>query len=173
MTWKAVDFGYRELPGFSKKLLSDHFKLYRGYVDRLNKIETLIDGLPKKIDVHELQRLVLEDGFLRNAISLHELYFEQLTPGGKGSPESIFRKETDGLLDMVSSVGMGSAGWSILALDLWHGKEFVFSMKEHGQGYVAAAWPMPTLPARPARRPGTSSSCAGDVTSRLPTGAAR
>ncbi len=145
MLLKPVNFDYKELPGFSKRLLSDHFKLYRGYVDRFNEISVLLEKLPKKVDRFELQRLVLEDGFLRNAIALHELYFEQLTPGGKGSPEDIFGKETDGLLDMVSSVGMGSAGWSILAIDLWHGKEFVLSMKEHGQGYVTGAWPILVL----------------------------
>lgn len=145
MTWKAVDFHYRELPGFSKKLLSDHFKLYRGYIDRLNVVESRIEELPKKVDRFELQRLVLEEGFLRNAISLHELYFEQLTAGGRGNPDQTLDNRTDELLDQVSAIGLGSTGWAILAIDLWRGRELVFSMKEHGEGYVAGTWPLLVL----------------------------
>lgn len=143
--WKPIDLAYKELPGFSKKLLADHFKLYEGYIERINVIDELLQGLPKKVDRFELQRLVSEEGFLRNAVYLHELYFEQLTKGGRGNPDHLFEKDTEELLDHMSAVAMGSTGWVILALDLWRGDEFVFTMKEHGQGYVAGSWPILVL----------------------------
>jgi len=143
--WKPIKLAYKELPGFSKKLLADHFKLYEGYLDRFNAIEAKLKDLPKKVDRYELQRLVSEDGFLRNAIYLHELYFEQLVKGGRGSAEHLFEKKTDELLDYMSAVALGSTGWVILAMDLWRGQEFVFTMKEHGQGYVAGSWPLLVL----------------------------
>jgi len=143
--WKPIDLEYKELPGLSKKLLSDHFKLYLGYLDRFNAIEKKIADLPKKVDRFEYQRLMSEEGFLRNAIYLHELYFEQLTKGGMGNPEHLFEKDTDELLDRMSVLALGSTGWVVLAMDLWRGQEFLFTMKEHGQGYVAGSWPLLVL----------------------------
>lgn len=143
--WKPINIPYKELPGFSKKLLADHFKLYMGYLERLNAIEKKLEDLPKKIDRFEYQRLMSEEGFLRNAVYLHELYFEQLTKGGAGNPGTLFEKNTDDLLDHMSVLALGSTGWVVLALDLWRGNEFLFTMKEHGQGYVAGAWPLLVL----------------------------
>ena len=143
--WKAIEIPYKELPGLSKKLLADHFKLYKGYIERLNGIQEKLKGLPKKVDRYELQRLVSEEGFLRNAIYLHEFYFEGLTKGGKGDPSRIFGKETDELLDLMSAVAMGSTGWVVLAMDLWKGDNFIFTMKSHDQGFVAGAIPLLVL----------------------------
>lgn len=143
--WQPAEFPYKELPGLSKKLLADHFKLYHGYIERLNKIEKAIKGFDTRGDRFELQRLVLEDGFLRNAARLHELYFEQLAPKGAGSPEAALGEGYEPLLDRMSLMGLGSTGWVVLALDLQRGERFLFSMKEHGQGYVAESWPVLVL----------------------------
>jgi len=145
MSWKPIKLAYKELPGFSKELIADHFKLYEVYVERFNAIEERLKKPSKKVDRFELQRLVSEDGFLRNAIYLHELYFEQLTKGGRGNAEHLFEKNTDELLDHMSAVALASTGWVVLAMDLWRGQEFVFTMKEHGQGYVAGSWPILVL----------------------------
>jgi|FLYN01.1.fsa_nt_gi hypothetical protein len=89
--WKAWPLPYRELPGLSSRLLSEHWKLYQGYVKRLNEIVSLLDGWAKTDgDEFAYGRLLAEEGFLRNAVRLHELYFEQLVPGGAGSPGSLY-----------------------------------------------------------------------------------
>lgn len=140
--WRAVEFPYKELPGFSKKLLADHFKLYHGYVDRLNKLASGIQKFSPKGDKSEFQRLKVDEGFLRNAIALHELYFEQLTSGGSGSAADVFTCVTDELMEHLALTAMGSTGWAILAADLYEDQTFVFTMKEHSQGFVAGAWPL-------------------------------
>lgn len=134
-----IELPYKDLQGFSKKLISDHYKLYLGYLERWDKIVPEIENFPEKGSKFEYQRLVAEEGFLRNAVSLHELYFEQLTPGGRGDPRDLFRKYTDEALDRLALLGSGSTGWAILATDLRDGRVFSFTMKEHGQGYVAEA----------------------------------
>ena len=62
-----------------------------------------------------------------------------------GNPEHLFEKDTDELLDRMSVLALGSTGWVVLAMDLWRGQEFLFTMKEHGQGYVAGSWPLLVL----------------------------
>jgi Fe-Mn family superoxide dismutase len=140
---------YYELPGLSKKLIADHFKLYEGYIKRLNKIHRTLEDLPKKVDRFEYQRLLSEEGFLRNAVVLHELYFQQLTPGGHGDPRRIFGQQdvTDQLLDRLALAALGSTGWAVVGRDGWRGNDFIFTMKEHGQGFVAGAWPLLVLDA--------------------------
>lgn len=145
--WQPIELPYKELPGLSKRLIKDHFKLYEGYLTRWDKVYHGLQDLPKKVDRFELQRLIAEEGFLRNAVRLHELYFEQLTPGGNGSPEKVFGKATDPLMDRLSLTALGSTGWAVLAMDLWRGEDFIFTMKEHSQGFVSGAWPLVVLDA--------------------------
>lgn len=133
---------YKELPGLSKELLADHYQLYTGYIKRLKKVYELFDQMPEKPDRNEYQRLAIEDGFLSNAIRLHELYFGQLTPKGEGEAGRILGDLTDEYLEELTLTAMGSTGWAILAVDIAHSIPVVFSMKEHAQGYVAETWPI-------------------------------
>jgi len=136
---------YKELKGLSKKLLADHYALYLGYLARWDKIVPEIEKFHAKGDKFEYQRLKSEEGFLRNAVTLHELYFEQLTPGGKGDPRDLFHEYTDEALDRLAFLGSGSTGWAILAINLRDGHMFSFTMKEHSQGFVADSWPLLVL----------------------------
>jgi len=142
MAWEPVQLPYKELDGLSKELLADHHKLYTGYIKRLKKVYGLLEALPEKPDRNEYQRLVLEEGFLRNAIRLHELYFGQLTPGGAGAHSDVEIGDVDALLEALGLTALGSTGWAVLAVDVLEGIPFVFSMKEHSQGFVAQAWPI-------------------------------
>lgn len=143
--WKPIKLPYKELPGFSAKLIADHHKLYTGYLDRLAKIRPAVRDFNPRGDKFELQRLALEEGFLRNAARLHELYFGNLTPGGAGSPADALGDDYEGMLDAVALMGAGSTGWVILAHDLVHGGPVVFTMRDHFQGYVAETWPLLVL----------------------------
>jgi len=142
MAWEPIKLPYKELPGFSKELLADHHKLYTGYIKRLKTVLGLLEELSERPDRNEFQRLLLEEGFLRNAIRLHELYFEQLTPKGEGDAREVLGELTDEFLEHLTLTAMGSTGWAILAVDLVEAAPFIFSMKEHSQGYVAESWPI-------------------------------
>jgi Fe-Mn family superoxide dismutase len=136
---------YKDLKGLSKKLIADHYKLYLGYLERWDKIFPEIERFPGNGDKFEYQRLKAEEGFLRNAVILHELYFEQFTSGGRGDPQDLFGASTDEALDRLALLGSGSTGWAILALNLHDGHIFTFTMKEHSQGFVANSWPLLVL----------------------------
>jgi len=143
MQAKPIPLPYRELPGFSKQLLSDHYQLYQGYIDRLHQLEPLVAGALKRQDRWAVERLMTASGFLLNAIRLHELYFENLTPGGKVSRPLESAQPI--LVKKVELMALGAHGWVILGVNLETGKLVLFTMKEHSQGYVASTWPVLVL----------------------------
>lgn len=143
--WQPIGLPYQVLPGFSRELLADHYTLYQGYLDRYNKNEKLLEAALRTQETWMAQRLVQEQTFLRNAGRLHELYFENLAPGGRGHPKDVIGPVYGKWMAKMMTLGLGSTGWVILALDLKGGKPFVYSMKEHGQGYVEGAFPLIVL----------------------------
>jgi Fe-Mn family superoxide dismutase len=131
---------YRELPGLSAKLLRDHYLLYEGYVKRLNALERLLE---KVADKWAAARIASEVGFLRNAVVLHELYFGNMTPGGRGQPSDVLPSEFASRWEKhFRLVGSASTGWMVLAYDPRTKTLIDFPMTEHGRGYVAGAVPI-------------------------------
>lgn len=134
---------YRELPGLSAKLLRDHYALYEGYIRRLNALEPLLEKAAKNGDKWAAARLAREGGFLRNAIVLHELYFENMTPGGRGRSSDVLPSEFASRWEKrFRLVGSATSGWMVLAYDPRTGTLIDFPMAEHGQGYVAGTVPV-------------------------------
>ena len=73
----------RGLEGIPDALVEHHLKLYAGYVKNINLLRRRLGGLaPGTPEFSELHRRV---GFEINGMRLHELYFENLSPGG-GAP---------------------------------------------------------------------------------------
>jgi len=137
--WQPIELPYDSLPGLSRALLSAHYDLYLGYISRLSQLSKL-----RTIgDPFEYGRRVAEEGFLRNAIHLHELYFENLTPGGAGDPFDAIGDDAryEDWKENFSALAFASTGWAIRALDM-HGHSFDFTMRAHDQGFVAGALPV-------------------------------
>lgn len=129
---------YHALPGFSAKLISDHYKLYEGYIERLKALKEPFQHAVSRNDKWTASMISREMGFLRNAIILHELYFGNMTPCGKGRPlELHFDWEKEFRL-----LGSATTGWVVLAWCPRTKKPIIFTMKEHGQGYVAGTKPL-------------------------------
>jgi len=143
--WTPIKLPYKSLPGFSEELVSDHYELYKGYLDRFNKLESLLALALKKDDKWAVSRIMTEKGFLRNAGRLHELYFSNLAPGGKGDPAKVLGPAYKVWITKMTLMGLGSHGWVILAFDLENKKPFLFTMKEHSQGYVDRSMPLLVL----------------------------
>ena len=138
-------FPYEVLPGFSRELLSDHFKLYERYLERYNKNQKLLESALVSKEIWTAQRLSQEQGVLRNAGRLHELYFGNLAPGGRGHPRDVIGPGYGKWLPKMMTLGLGSHGWVILAFDLKSATPTLFTMKEHGQGYVDGTFPILVL----------------------------
>lgn len=123
----------RELDGISEKTMTEHYKLYEGYVKKSNEIEAKLQTVDKSTAnqiYSDLRELKVEYSFAVGGMRNHEVYFEHL--GGKGEEPS------DPLAKMIArdfgsfeswkedmkQTGIAARGWVWLAYD-WHsGKLF-------------------------------------------------
>jgi len=122
ITYKPKQFNLSGLQGISDKTLQMHFKLYEGYVKAVNELnekiaEVLKDGKVDKEEVPAYSELTRRLGFEYNGMVLHEYYFQNLKPGGAGTPDakSAFAKAAK-----ASFVGVGKmrgVGWAICYQD--------------------------------------------------------
>ncbi|NTW46041.1 MAG: superoxide dismutase [Candidatus Moranbacteria bacterium] len=135
--------------GFSDTLLSDHFKLYEGYVKNVNTVvERLKTIEPGSIEGSELRRRF---GWEWNGMRLHELYFGNLTSAPEPlDPESGLAKaivgrfgSLDGFLQDFRRAGtMRGIGWVVLAYDLPSGELFNLWINEHDGGHLSGTTPL-------------------------------
>ena len=128
-SYRAKEFKISGLKGISDKTVDMHLKLYEGYVKNTNLItEQLAEivRLKKAAATNpayaELKRHL---GFEYGGMVLHEYYFANLAPKGKGTPTGNFKsavEESFGSFENWKSdfVGVGNmrgVGWAILYQD--------------------------------------------------------
>ena len=94
-SFKARSFPLSGLTGISDKTLEMHFGLYEGYVKETNQLTEQLAELVKaskaaKNPVYsEMNRHL---GYEYGGMILHEYYFENLAPTGKGKPSAQLTK---------------------------------------------------------------------------------
>ncbi len=119
--------------GLSAKMMSEHYKLYEGYVKKANEIlEKLktVDLSTANATQSDLRALKLGYSFAVNAIRSHEIYFQNLSGNGEAPKGWIADKinETFGsyenwLADMKAT-GLAARGWVWFAFDWQTGSIF-------------------------------------------------
>ena len=149
-TYKAKNF-YQliGMPGFSDKLLMQHFELYQGYVNQTNvlhdKLAQLIDAnLVKTPDYQALKKAF---AFEFDGMKLHEFYFENL--GGKGvlNPASNLYKKIQSDFgsfekwksDFMATGLVRGIGWVIAYFDPLENKIINTWIESHEKGLLAHA----------------------------------
>jgi len=146
--YKAKDFSnLLGMEGFSDKLLTNHFKLYEGYVTNTNKlIEKLRGQEPGTPEHSEMQRRF---GWEWNGMRLHELYFgnmskekSELSGDLKKKLETTYGSLEKWRSDFVGVGAMRGIGWVILAHDQESGEVFNIWINEHDMGHLAGATPL-------------------------------
>jgi superoxide dismutase, Fe-Mn family len=133
--FKAKNFSsIRKLEGISEKTMTEHYKLYEGYVNKANEIlEKLktVDKSKANQTYSDLRELKLELSFAIGGIKNHELYFSHLGGNGgemengwlKNRIERDFGSYNDWINDMKKT-GLAARGWVWLAYDWENGALF-------------------------------------------------
>ena len=131
--YQEQKFSLTNLKGLSDKQVSEHLKLYAGYVKNTNNITDKIAELRQNSETNALalSELTRRFGFEWNGMRLHELYFDCLDPstqlraGGQPTESEYLKKmieaqygNFDNWLREFKSVGlMRGIGWVILYYD--------------------------------------------------------
>lgn len=137
------------LEGFSEKLLKNHFTLYEGYVANVNK---LTDFLKKaEFDTPAYAELKRRFGWEFDGMRLHELYFENMMPGGSELAENMeLRKKiiadfgaVENWKKQFKTIGtMRGIGWAVLYYDQEGDRLFNAWINEHDEGHLVGCAPI-------------------------------
>ncbi len=116
----------RALEGISEKTMTEHYKLYQGYVNKYNEIMTKLEAVDSKSAnqvFSDLRSLKVDLSFAIGGVKNHELYFAHL--GGQGGEptgklqaamEKDFGSIEKWAADLKAS-GVAARGWVWLAWD--------------------------------------------------------
>ena len=152
-SFKARSFPLSGLTGISDKTLEMHFGLYEGYVKETNQITEQLAELAKagkaaKNPVYaEMNRHL---GYEYGGMILHEYYFENLAPKGKGKPSAPLTKALEDTFgsfetwkaDFMAVGGTRGVGWAVLFRDPITGRMTNQWITLHEQGVPAGYSPI-------------------------------
>lgn len=148
MAHESKDYSHLvgKLDGFlSQKQLEAHFGLYKGYVNKLNEIETKLNGMDPaaaNYSFNEFSELKRREAVAFNGSFLHEMYFENLSPsadaGSASSELNAALEASFGSFEKFSAnlkgVAMSSPGWSLLTYNRVDKKLHTYLLQEHHIG---------------------------------------
>jgi Fe-Mn family superoxide dismutase len=127
---RKFDSIMRDLDGISARTMTEHYKLYQGYVNKYNEIMSKIENVDRSTanqTFSDLRELKVDLSFAIGGVKNHELYFGHL--GGKGGepPAEIKRQlekdfgSVEAWRNDLKATGMASRGWAWTAWDRdWH-----------------------------------------------------
>ena len=138
------------VPGFSDKLLTDHFKLYEAYVKNVNQLNDFFASIKnageyKSSGLAESRRRF---GWEFNGMRLHEYYFENMKKEAAAIDRQgeLWEKISDDFgsyekwREEFTSLGaMRGIGWVLLMYDYPSDRLFNVWVNEHDTGILAGA----------------------------------
>lgn len=145
MALVAKPLKYTSLPGITEKQLSEHYKLYEGYIKKYNELSeaiTQVDPAATNATYSEIRETNLEKVFALNAIKLHEAYFQNMSTEAQecsGAIKELIEKQwgsIDAWATDFAALGISARGWVVLAWDNDTQKLENFICDAHNQGGV-------------------------------------
>jgi Fe-Mn family superoxide dismutase len=123
---KKFDTIMKDLDGISARTMTEHYKLYQGYVNKYNEVMGKLaaaDRASANQAFSDLRSLKVDLTFAIGGVKNHELYFGHL--GGKGGePPAEIKTELEKWFGSVEqwmadlkATGMASRGWAWTAWD--------------------------------------------------------
>ena len=145
-------FDFKTVKGISKKQLDEHYKLYTGYVTKLNEIWNTPYVPSSYADSNatysKMRSLKLGETYSLDGVKLHDLYFENMT-GGSNTPYgpilnaiiNQFSSYTD-FISYFTNVGLSMRGWVVLTVDSLDNKLHIIGSDAHDVGAVWLSSPL-------------------------------
>ena len=151
------------LNGISNRTLENHHdKLYVGYVNKKNEIESKLEKLGREIvggkedagntTYSELRGLKDGETYAVNGVYLHEWYFDGLGGDGESAKAAELSKElakvfgsVEAFVTYFSECAMAARGWTVLAWDTKAERLWIYNCDAHNQGGVWGCIPLIVL----------------------------
>ena len=123
---KKFDTIMKDLDGISARTMTEHYKLYQGYVNKYNEVMGKLEAVDRASanqTFSDIRSLKVDLTFAIGGVKNHELYFGHL--GGKGGEppaeiksalEKSFGSVEKWMADLKAT-GMASRGWAWTAWD--------------------------------------------------------
>lgn len=136
------------LPGLSEKQITEHIKLYNGYVKNLNELNMRLEKLQADpaADAYVVAELKRRIGFEFNGMRLHDYYFSDLGGNGvladgelKSALSAQYGSYENWQKDFKATAMMRGTGWAILAYDEDAKRFFNIWVNSHELGHLAGA----------------------------------
>ncbi len=150
LTPKEYDFS--SVQGITLKQLQQHYKLYEGYVSKMNEIWNIPNDAKEFKDSNatysKMRSLKLGETFALNGVKLHQLYFQNMTGGFNNPTGEIIKlikrdfNSYENFLQYFKNVGLAVRGWAILAIDPLDNRLHVFGSDAHDVGAVWNSYPL-------------------------------
>ncbi|WP_027623123.1 superoxide dismutase [Clostridium lundense] len=149
---KKQNYNFSTVKGISSRQLQEHYKLYEGYVNKLNELWNMPIDADKygqgNSTYSPMRSLKLGETYSLNGVKLHQLYFENML-GGNNKPfgpilNLIIRdfKSYENFLEYLKKVGLSMRGWAILAMDPLDNKLHIIGSDAHDVGAVWLSCPL-------------------------------
>jgi len=140
------------LKGISDEQLKAHFKLYEGYISKINELEARIKNFDtKQTDTINYRGWHLEQTSMLNGAVLHELYFGNLVATEK-EPEGALKKmitrdwtTVENFIWHLKTVGKTFHGWSVAGFNYRTGKINIYGLERHNQFVPVMVFPLLVL----------------------------
>ena len=144
--YNEKQFELKNLKDLSEKQISEHIKLYVGYVKNLNSLIEKLDKMRSDTnsDAYVIAELKRRIGFEFNGMRLHEHYFGDLGGNGdildgnlKKALASQYGTFENWLSDFKTTAMLRGTGWAILTYDTDENKFLNIWVNSHELGHLA------------------------------------
>ena len=150
---KAVEFKYSEINALSQHQFDEHYKLYKGYVDKVNEITEKLkppeNGAKDANAIYSLYRGLKEsESFALNGCILHELYFENIG-GAEQHPCEKTNKlinmqfgTLQAFLDNLTACCKAARGWCVFCYEHRTSSFRNILLDAHNVGNITLGYPL-------------------------------
>ncbi len=141
----------KKLQGLSDNQISQHKKLYEGYVNKWNEIENSLLSVDRKnsagITYSAFRSLKIAETFARNGALLHELYFQNLGKGTKpGKRTTQLMEEQFGswqaFINDATDCALCARGWVLTCFNLDSNTVTNYVLEAHNETLPVLALPL-------------------------------
>lgn len=151
---KPKQYNFYGVQGFSENQLTQHAKLYDGYVSKLNEVRGILEVEQHFEDSNStfsrMRSLKLAESYALNGVKLHQMYFDNIR-GIKTQAHASFPIQNaivkrfgtqERFLSRWMNVGLAMRGWVVLVWDHLDRELHIIGQDAHDNGSTIGTVPL-------------------------------